>query len=278
MESLRDGLKISAVMGYCASLANTLFRGDPLPDNVVYNSIHTDYNAGSGILLVEINEEYPLLFHDEVGQIIIAGTWNEDLDGVISVLLSDINLFSGKVEFIGFHTIPVIYQDESGNILTVLAEQDIIVGEGADTLLNLSFSKPQFDLELVRGSRDKPDDPFVAVKQNVWFVEIDQNGTASNLYDDLYILNGGGQIVESRAISGGILYHALLNTHIDYRSCLLNPIDGMALIQNLKAGSFLDLGNALLEFQDNCDGFVRISFASGKYFISTGSYIPLNLY
>jgi hypothetical protein len=277
IQSLRDGLKTSAVIGYCASLSYTLFRGNPLPDNVVFNSISSEYNSRSGILMVKIDEEYPLLFHDNVGEIFIAGTWNENNDGVISILLSDFNLSGNYVAYLGIHTIPVIYQDDTGNILTLMAGQDIVVGQGSDTLLNLSFSKMQFDIEISRVEEEKPSDLFAAVKQNVWFVEIDQNETPSNLYDDQYLLNGGGQIVEAQSISGGIVYHAMLNTKVDYRNCVLNPIEGMAFIQNFKSGTFLDLGNAVVEFQDNCDGRVRIAFASGKYFISNGDYIRLDL-
>lgn len=277
IQSLQDGLRTSATIGYCASLANTLFQGYPLPENVIFQSINSDTHSGAGILFVDINSQYPLPFNPAVGKIIIAGIWNDEHDGVITILLTDIDLRSFTTELLAIHTIPVIYLEDTGNILTLLAEQDIVVGEGADTLLNLSLTNPQFDLELARGNQDKPSDVFAAVTQNVWFVEINSRKTPSDLYDDLYTFNGGGQIVEAKSQSGGILYHSLIRTKLDLRICLFNPIAGMAFIQNVKAGSFLDLGNALLDFQDNCDGSARVSFASGKYFTSNGTYLHLNL-
>ncbi len=38
IEPLKQGFKASAAVGYCASLANTLFRGEDLPDNVLFQS------------------------------------------------------------------------------------------------------------------------------------------------------------------------------------------------------------------------------------------------
>jgi len=275
IEPLMHGLKTSATIGYCASLASSAFRGEELPENTLFQSYNSDIHSGYGILIVDINENNPLPFHNQIGQIVIAGIWDEDFDGVISILLTDIDLLSGKFQFYGIHTVPVLSQKENDRILTLVAQQDIIIGEGSDTLLNIGLTKIQFDAELERLNNEQPSDVFVAVQQNVWFVNIDQRGTPSDIYDDLYIMNGGGQILEGNSESGGILYHAMIQTLYDQQSCFLNPIQGIALIQNLKAGSFIDLGNALLDFHDACDGRVHVSFASGKYITSNGRDILL---
>lgn len=278
IHSLQDGLRTCATVGYCASLANTLFRGDPLPENVIFQPVDTDTHSGAGILYVDINSEYPLPLNQSVGQIIIPALWNDDHDGVITILLLDIDLIPFNAGLLGIYTIPVIFQHDTGQILTILAEQDIVVGEGTDTLLNLSLTNPQFDLELDRGSAKKPADAFAAVTQNVWFVLIDPRNTPGNLYDDLFTIHGGGQIVEARSQSGGILYHSMIGTKLDLQYCSRNPVEGIGLIQNFKAGSFFDLGNAVLEFQHDCKGSARVSFASGKYFMSKGDFISLDLY
>ncbi len=50
IEPLKQGFKVSAAVGYCASLANTLFRGEDLPDNVLFQSISNDEYSGSGLM------------------------------------------------------------------------------------------------------------------------------------------------------------------------------------------------------------------------------------
>jgi len=72
IEPLKQGFKVSAAVGYCASLANTLFRGEDLPDNVLFQSTSNDEYSGSGIMYVTINNSYPLPFNSNIGQIIIA--------------------------------------------------------------------------------------------------------------------------------------------------------------------------------------------------------------
>ncbi len=89
--------------------------------------------------------------------------------------------------------------------------------------------------------RKDPIDAFVAVKQNVWFINIDQKNTFPDFYDDDVVINGGGQILEAKSATGGIVYHALINTKVNYSVCNRNPIDGFALSQNLKAGGPSDL-------------------------------------
>ena len=143
-------------------------------------------------------------------------------------------------------------------------------------MINLSLSKPQFDLELARTESPQPEDVFAAVKQNVWHINIDQNNTAPDVYDDTYRLNGGGQIAEARSESGGILYHALINTRFEYSDCSLNPTNGVAFIQNIKAGSSIDLGNITMEFRDNCDGKAHVKLATGKYVSTNGRDVNLH--
>jgi len=125
----------------------------------------------------------------------------------------------------------------------------------------------------------KPNDLYVAVKQNVWFIDIDQAGTYSDPYDDDIVVNGGGQIAEIKGESGGILYHAMIDTKINYSECSHNPVRGSALSQNFKSGDdlIIDLGNTLLSFHDNCDGKVHVDFASGKYVFYNGKDISLGL-
>ena len=282
IEPLKQGFKASAAVGYCASLATTLFRGEDLPDNVLFQSTSNDEYSGSGIMYVTINNSYPLPFNSNIGQIIIACLWNVSWDkneysGVITAIFTDIDILEAKYGFRGIHTIPVM-EIEDGKILTLFAEQDIIIGEGSDTLLNLSLTNPQFNIEMDRLEIEQPNDAFAAVEQNVWFITINQNNTMSDIYDDEFTINGGGQIVEATGVSSGIMYHAIIGAKFIHNTCEINPIAGVGFIQNLKVGDKLNLGNIILNFHDKCDGKAYVEFASGEYVTSNHRYVNLNFY
>lgn len=282
IEPLKHGFQISAAIGYCASIANTLFRGEELPENVLFVSSQNDDYSGSGIMYVTINNNYPLPFNSNVGQIIIPCLWNVNYDqseysGVISTIFTKINILEAKYKFVGIHTVPVM-EIEEGKILTLFAEQDIIIGEGSDTLLNLSLSNPQFNTELSRLEAQQPTGTFAAVKQNAWFITVNQNNTRSNIYDDEFTVNGGGQIAEVSSESGGILYHAMIGAKFIPDVCKLNPTSGVGFIQNLKVGEDTDLGTILLNFHNTCDGKAFVEVATGKYITSNRKNVNLNFY
>jgi hypothetical protein len=55
----------------------------------------------------------------------------------------------------------------------------------------------------------------------------------------------------------------------------MNPTSGVAFIQNLQAGSTIDLGNITLDFHSTCDGKASVLVATGKYLGSNGKDILL---
>jgi hypothetical protein len=276
IEPLKHGFKTAAAIGYCVSLATTVLSGDAIPDNVLMERS----NSNSGILYVTIDENNPLPFNNHIGDIVIAYIWENDpigsrRNGVVSIVFANMNVIGNLFKFYGIHTVPVIQDMETGKIMTVFAKQDIVFGEGSDTLLNLSMSNPQFSSELLRLDEEPPTDPFVAVSQNVWFISIDQQNTI-NMYDDSFVISGGGQIAEATSLSGGIQYHAMIETEFIYDHCTLNPIRGDAFIQNLKAGTTtIDLGNIYLSFHDRCDGKAYVNFAAGEYLNYIGRNVNL---
>ena len=272
---LDHGFKASAAIGYCASIASSAFQGETLPPNVSFQSrpAASGY-TGAGILHVKVSADHPLPFNNHTGDILIAGLWNGN-SGVMSIIFADIDLLSSDFKFYGLYTVPV-FKDPDGRIQALFAEQDIIIGEGSDTLMNLSMSKPRFDTEVDRLNAPHPNDVFAAIAQKVWFISIDRKGTTADPYDDRYKVNGGGQVLEARSTSGGMLYHALINTEFSHGICSQNPLQGTAFIQNLKVGSITDLGNITFKFHDNCDGKADVVVSTGKYIGSNGKSINLN--
>ena len=277
IEPLKQGFRTSAAIGYCATVAHTFFTGGDLPDNVIIHSNNSGPDNASGILFLTIDENHPLPFNSNIGQITIGGLWDEDC-GVITALFTDIDIIDSKYEFRGVHTIPVI-ELEDGRVMAFFAQEDCVMGEGEDTIVNLEvgIAKMVIDIETDRmENEEEPTDAFVAVKQNVWFVVVDKNSTASDIYDDTYYVNGGGQIAEITSVSGGIMYHAMIGAAFTPDECLLNPTSGVGFIQNLKVGTETDLGHIFLNFHDKCDGKAYVEVSTGKYLTSNHKNVNLN--
>ena len=275
--SLRYGLKASTAIGYCAAVSMAAFNDQPLPSNMYFQAGKNDEFSRSGLIFINVDENHPLPFNHEVGQIIIGGLWDTDNSGVISIVLLDVDLLKPDFQFYGIYTIPVIFDEEKNTLLTVFARQDIIIGEGSDTILSLSMTNPQIQLEKERTETSQPEDVFAAAHQNVWFVNIDPNNTLGNFYDDTYWINGGGQIAEASDEIAGIIYHAMIEAKYNHDICPDNPCKGVSFIQNIRVGDLVDVGTVLMNFHDQCDGNVKVEAATGRYFKSSGKELELGL-
>jgi hypothetical protein len=283
LSSLQQGLKTSVAIGYCSSIAMSAFKGDALPGNVTMISKGSSQNGCSWLLHIKFDRNNPLPFNSNVGDIMIAGTGTES-KGVISILFGDFDLLNANVMLSGLKTVPVIEKEDlltgKKSIITVFAQEDFVIGNvSSDAFLNLDLSEMQFSAEMDRLSKPITSDADVAVKQNVWFVNIDQEGTSDNMYDDNLTINGGGQIIETEGESGGVIYHAMINTKFNYSVCAQNPTSGFALSQNFKTGGepYIDLGNSLLSFHNSCDGTVHVDLSTGKYIRYNNKDIPLDI-
>lgn len=273
---LKEGFKASAAIGYCASLAVMAFEGQDLPSNAYFDvGSNTEYSK-SGIIYVNADGANPMPFNNHIEDIIIAGIWDETQEsGVISIIFGDLDIFRGKYQFYGIHTVPVRRKLNGERFITAFAQQDVVVGQGSDTLINIGLSRVEFDQEIDRLNEDQPTDVFVAAQQNVWFIQFYQNDIAS-LADDDYEINGGGQIVSATDAEGGITYHAMIETKYKLDDCNLNPYHGSAFIQHIKAGEGIDLGNIFMDFHQECDGQANVTFATGDYVGANGRDIDLN--
>ena len=272
LESLQYGLKTSAAIGYCASIVMSVVEGQELPGNVVYEK-------NTGLIYILIDSNHPLPFNKSIGDIVIAFNWSGRA-GLMSVLFANIDLLGGNIKLCGLHLVPILKRSEEDEVCAILTKQDIIIGNASDTLLDMSnITDVVFNTKINQFNSEKPNNVFVAVKQNVWFINIDQNNTYSNVYDDNITVSGGGQIAEVKGASGGIIYHAMIDAKINYSICNKNPIDGLAFSQNFKFGGepYIDLGNSLLSFHSNCDGKAHVDVSTGKYITYNNKNIPLNL-
>lgn len=264
--TLQNGFKVSAAIGYAASIAGAAMKGNTLPSNVIIESFSS--NSEATLIHVKVNDNYPLPFNEDkgIGDITIVGIWGENNSGIISILFSNLNVLGNQFEFFGIQTIPIKIDEVTGNIIAVYSRQDIIItNNSSDVIAEMDFTEPQYNIEIDRTSGTQPDDAYAAISQNIWYVNIDQQGTSS-VYDDLFTVNGGGQITSAGGDFSGFQFHALINTKFIYDQCSDNPFDGEALIQHFGAGDkSVDLGNLFMQFHQKCDGQARVKTSFGKY-------------
>jgi hypothetical protein len=274
-EPLRQAVKTTAAIGYSASVAMSVMSGEESP-YVLATSECSDYPCAF-IIYIDINQDNPLLFSDgSVGQIVVAGLMADEDAAIITVVLSDINVATQDFKLLSVHTIPVIKEEDK--FFAVFTDMDINIGADSDTLLNLNLSQKQINDEISRAQRERPSDLYVAVDENVWFIDIDQNGTNAYFGDDIFSVTGGGQIIEVMGASGGIIQQAMINVELE-QGCFRNPVSGYALIRNtsVEERRIPELGTAVFGFHGQCDGKARVEVATGVYLRANGKSFDLGL-
>lgn len=278
--SLQQGLKTSVAVGYCASIAMSAFREKALPSNVTIISKHSDEFNSSWNLYIKTDKTHPLPFNSNIGDIVVTGLGDED-GGVISILFGDLNLLGGTIKLYGLYLVPVQLDIiDTTKITAVFFKEDFVFDKTqSNTILDFNLTTLQFNSKMANIAKESSSDPYVAVRQNFWVINIYQNGSYANIYDDDYYIAGGGQVAEVEGSSGGIIYHAIMDTRVNYSVCTKNPIHGFAFSQNLKANGnvSVDLGNSILSFHSNCDGMVHVDLSTGKYLGYNGKSISLGI-
>lgn len=274
-EPVRQAIKTSAAIGYSVSVAMSVMAGEQ-----VQHVISTGDCSGfpcTFLLYININRDNPLLFSEgEVGEIIVAGLRPDEDAAIMTIVFTDINISTQSFNLLSVHTIPVIKEED--RIMIVFSEMDINIGSGSDALLELDLSQQEIDSEISRLDRERPEDLYVAVEQNAWFINVNQKNTFADFSDDSYSITGGGQIIEVTGASGGIIQQAMLQVQIE-SGCQRNPVYGYALIKNTSAEErkFPELGTAIFDFHHACDGMADITLATGVYLRSNGKSVPLGL-
>lgn len=274
-EPVNQALKTSAAIGYSVSVAMSVMAGEQ-PPHVISTGDCSNFPC-TFLLYININQDNPLLFLEEnTGEIIVAGLRPDEDVAIMTIILTDINIKTQSFTLLSVHTIPVIKEED--RIIAVFSEMDINIGTDTDALLNLDLSQQEIDSEVSRLDRQRPEDLYVAVEQNAWFIDIDQKNTLAYFDDDSYSITGGGQIVEVTGASGGIIQQAMLHVEIE-PDCQRNPVNGYALIKNtsVEERKFPELGTAIFGFHNPCNGMVDITLATGVYLRSNGKSIPLGL-
>jgi hypothetical protein len=220
-----------------------------------------------------VNTDYIEPFiSDNIGKLIITGLWASEDAGILTVLFTNFNLAGAEFKLLGIKTFPVTRQENS--IVVAFGGMDIDLDPESDELFTINLSEQEVESEFSRLGEERPEDLYMAVEQNAYFIGIEQNNTPSDISDDIYSFTGGGQLIEVTNNSAEIYQQAMLEVELS-SSCINNPTNGFALLKkvSIQDESFPELGTAILEFHEQCDGLVQVDLATGIYITANNESI-----
>jgi hypothetical protein len=165
-----------------------------------------------------------------------------------------------------------------GHINVAMASMDIQLNPDQDALLSINMTTLEIQTELLRLDEPRPTDVYVAVLQDAYFIDVNENLTPGNQEDDSYTITGGGQLITVNGSSAEITQQAMVGVCVS-SGCLSNPTEGMALMKvtGLENQGFPELGTAVFEFTSDCGGTARVYAATGMYVASNGKKIRFRL-
>ncbi|HLO57572.1 MAG TPA: hypothetical protein VK179_02440 [Bacteroidales bacterium] len=269
--ALTETIHSAALTAYAADVAVSVIKGHA-NDNVTYTRSNPGFPCTT---LIQISPD-DYRFAADVNAVTVAGLWADENTAVLSVIYTDYHSENTTLDILGIETIPLLCEGNSVHV--ALAKQDISLNPDVDALLSINLNTLQIQSELIRLDVRPPDDVYVAVVQNAYFIDINTKGSFDDLEDDDYILTGGGQLVNIEGNDVEIIQEAMVNLLIS-SDCQSNPIDGMALIRvtGLEDQGFPELGTTVLEFRNQCDGTAGVYAATGMYVASNGKRIRFRL-
>jgi len=263
-----------SLVSYSANVAYSLINGQILPHTSIIRS-----NSGFPCTtLMTIDKtgmgNYPV--NDMAAGVTIAGLWADENTAVFSIMITKYMGQTSTLSVLGIKTIPAIRTEN--HISIALASMDIQMNPDEDALLSINLNTLEVQSELFRLEAPVPNDVYIAVLEDAYFMDIENNSTAGNLADDKYTITGGGQLVKVNGNDAEITQQAMVDVAIT-PECQRNPVNGMALMKvtGLEDENFPELGTAVFEFHSSCSGTAGIYAATGMYLSSNGRNVPFEL-
>jgi hypothetical protein len=256
-----QNIQASYAIAYSANIALTEMTGYHVP-NVTFTRSNPGYPCTS-LSVVNANNGDPFL-NDKIGKITIAGLWADADDAVFTILFTDFNFTDSKFSLLGINTFPLIRQN--GKTIVAYGAMDIDLNPGPDAMLTLDLSNQEIESEYSRMNEERPNDLYVAVEENGYFIDINDNNSMDDISDDTYSITGGGQVIEITNTTAGIYQQAMIGVEIS-SFCLENPTKGYALLKKMRTrdNKLPELGTVIFEFNESCSGLAKITLATGIY-------------
>lgn len=274
-EKLVETIHTTVMVGYASNLAMAVIDGQSFP-NVAFSRSNDGFPCTTLMVIDMAADPNFFLPNEKASQITVAGLWPDASTAILTIMLTDYHIGSSTLDILGIQTIPVIRDADHINI--ALAGMDIQMNPDQEALLSLNLSTMEIESELLRLETPLPDDIYLAVLQNAYFIDVFNHSTGTSIGDDSYTITGGGQLVEISGNSAEITQQAMIDVRVT-PACILNPVNGMALVKvtGMENEGFPELGTALLEFTEGCGGTAQVFLATGMYAGSNGKEIDFQL-
>jgi hypothetical protein len=274
-DPLLETIHTSIVTGYAADISFAMMTGKTISGVSIIRS-NPGFPCTSLITINTLTNPGIYPSQQEVNTITIAGLWADENTAILSMLLTGYNTGTSTLDVLGIKTIPAIRT--GGHINVAMASMDIQLNPDQDALLSINMNTLEIQTELLRLDEPRPTDVYVAVLQDAYFIDVNENLTAGNPEDDSYTVTGGGQLITVNGSSAEIIQQAMVGVNVS-SGCLLNPSDGMALMKvtGLENQGFPELGTAVFEFTSDCSGTARVYAATGMYLGSNGKKVRFRL-
>jgi hypothetical protein len=274
-EPLLETIHTSVLTGYAANVSFAMMAGQTIA-GVNFHRSNPGYPCTSLISINTTTNPGLYIANQDVNTITIAALWADEFTAILSILLTGYDAGTSTIDLMGIKTVPVIRTGDHINV--AMASMDIQMNPDQDALLSLNLNTLEIQTELFRLDEPKPTDVYIAVLQDAYFIDVYNNLTGNDLEDDIYTITGGGQLIRLNGSSAEITQQAIVGVEIS-PACLLNPLDGMALMKvtGLENQGFPELGTVVFEFTPGCGGTARVYAATGMYVGSNGKNTKFRL-
>jgi hypothetical protein len=272
---LVETIHTTVMAGYAANLAFAVMDGQSFP-HVGFSRSNAGYPCTT-VMVADTRDDNGLLLADEKATTItIAGLWPDESTAILSIIFTDYHAGSSTIDLLGIETIPAIR--DGNHICIALAGMEIKMNPDQESLLSVNLNTLEIESELFRLEAPRTVDVYVAVLQDAYFIDIYSNTTRDIISDDSYEITGGGQLIEVSGSAAEIKQQAMVEVLVS-PACRVNPVGGMALVKvtGVEEDGFPELGTALLEFPEGCEGTVRVFAGTGMYIGATGRNVSFRL-
>jgi hypothetical protein len=262
-EYIAATLSTAYTTAYAANIAMSLMQGNQFPFATMLRS-NPGYPCTSVVSIEIGNNQLQPFINKYVSNITVIGLWADENTAILNLLFSDFDVGNGVYSLLGIKTIPVVRTEN--NTMIALAEIDVSLNPDTESLFEINLTTGEIESELFRLDAPAPADVYVAVTENAYLIQIDNSLTYSSVDDDIYTVSGGGQLVKVDRSTAEVIQQGMVGVTVS-GSCSLNPTRGMAIMQvtGVKEKGFPELGSVILNFQDNCNGLVKVFLATGMY-------------
>mgnify|MGYP001819531432 CR=1 FL=1 len=266
-EPLVAVVKSAVPLAYVVTAATAVMFGEDLAFAEA-NSTCTEFPCAVAADVI-VSDNSIIRSYTSVNSAHVAALWQSQTQGVMVVLLYGGTFGSPNYQVQSIHSFPV--SREGSNLLIAFADIDIDIRGEADDPAALAANEIARELE--RLNTPMPTDYEVAVGMDAWIVEVMTQGSSNDLSDDRISISGGGQYVAVDATAVSVYQLGLVGVEMD-ATCTQNPVSGLAVIQAVDSRELI-FGQAVLEFDQVCDGRAKVIVANGNYIGTIGDYINL---